>query len=154
MFAETFITRLIDTRAFALKVESPALDLDSALFSTRRLSPLEYHCYLAIMGADLKRKEARKKKFRGQDCLSLSDAGVQVDLEGTLPEHPPNQKLKQAPRLPVSSGNPVPSIAAEKVTAAKFAVLDESTDQGGESAPQKVQRFVVFIGPYTLSNHT
>ena len=86
--------------------------------------------------------------------MSLSDAGVQMDLEGTLPEHPPNKKLKQAPRLPVSSGKIVTSIAAEKVTAAKFAVLDKSTDQGGESAYQKAQRFIVFIGSYTLFNHT
>lgn len=101
------------------------------------------------MGADLKRKEARKRKFGGQNSEPLLDAGVRLDLEGTSSDEPPKKKPKQAPP-PLSLLEKIPT--AEKNAAGKVALVDESTNQGKEekSATQKAQRFIVFIGPSTL----
>lgn len=101
------------------------------------------------MGSDLKRKEARKRKFEGQHSESLLDAGVKSGLEGTSAGGPLQKKSNQAPPPP-SSLERIPT--AEKIATRKVAVVDESTDQGKEeeSATQKAQRFIVFIGPSTL----
>ena len=89
------------------------------------------------MGADLKRKEARKRRFGGQNYLSLPDAGVQLDLENTSPNHTPQDMSEQALPPPVASKN--------LITAVK------SVDAGREAvATQKAQRFIVFIGQSTL----
>lgn len=92
------------------------------------------------MGADLKRKEARERKFGGQN------------LESTSADKPPRKKLKQA-LPPLSAAKQVPT--AENIAAGKDPVLDKSTDQGeeDESACPKAQRFIVFIGPSTLSKN-
>ncbi|KAF6222927.1 hypothetical protein HO133_000978 [Letharia lupina] len=107
------------------------------------------------MGSDLKRKEARKRKFEGQHSESLLDAGVKSGLEGTLAGGPLHKKSNQAPPPP-SSSERIPT--AEKIAARKVAVVDESTDQGKEeeSAIQKAQRFIVFIGnlPYTATDES
>ena len=99
------------------------------------------------MGADIKRKEARKRKFRGQNNESLLEAGVKMNLEGTSADEPAKKKSKQAP--PPSSRN---VYTLEKNTIGKVAVADESTEQGIEEhlATQKAQRFIVFIGPSAL----
>ena len=96
------------------------------------------------MGADLKRKEARKRKFENQNSESLFDAGVKLDLEDSPASESPKKKSKQVP--------PPPSSSEEIPAAGKVAVVDESTDQGKEENPanQKAQRFIVFIGPSTL----
>ena len=101
----------------------------------------------AIMGADIKRKEARKRKFGGQNSESLLEAGVKLNLEGTSADEQAKTKSKQAP--PPSSRN---VSTVEKKTAGKVAVADESTEQGTEEplATQKAQRFIVFIGPSAL----
>ncbi|KAL9127947.1 MAG: hypothetical protein Q9175_007635 [Cornicularia normoerica] len=107
------------------------------------------------MGADLKRKEARKRKFGGQNSEPLLDAGVRLDLEGTSSDEPPKKKPKQAPP-PLSLLEKIPT--AEKNAAGKVALVDESTNQGKEekSATQKAQRFIVFIGnlPYTATHES
>ena len=92
------------------------------------------------MGADLKRKEARKRKFGGQESESLFDTV------------PPKKKSKQAPPLPSSSER---ISTAGKSAAGKVAVVEESTDGGKEEnlATQKAQRFIVFIGPSTLCQY-
>lgn len=103
------------------------------------------------MGADLKRKEARKRKFGGKNSESLLlDAGVKLDLERTSADEPPKKKLKQAPPPPPSFSDNI--ITIENIAAGKVAVVDESTDQGQEEtlAAQKAQRFIVFIGQSTL----
>ena len=104
---------------------------------------------LVRMGADLKRKGARKRKFGGQNSESLLDTGVKLDFEGTSANEPPKKKSKQAPLAPSSSES---IFMAEKITAGKVAVVVESTDQGTEetSPTQKAQRFIVFIGPSSL----
>ncbi|CAD6590829.1 MAG: hypothetical protein ASARMPRED_005074 [Alectoria sarmentosa] len=103
------------------------------------------------MGADIKRKEARKRKFGGQNSESLLEAGVQMNLGGSSVDEPAKKKSKQAP--PPSSRN-VSTVV--KNTIGKVAVADESTEQGIEEhlATQKAQRFIVFIGnlPYTATD--
>ena len=104
------------------------------------------------MGADIKRKAARKRKFGGQNSDSLLGAGDRLDLEGISTDEPPTKKSKKA-SPPISSSEDIP--AHKKYAAGKAAVVDESMDQGKEenSAIQKAQRFIVFIGPSTLSNY-
>lgn len=100
------------------------------------------------MGADFKRKEARKRKFGCQNYLSLPDAGVQLDLEGTSPNHTAQEMSEQALAPPVPSNN---MITAVKVMAGKSAVTDQSMDTVREAvATQKAQRFIVFIGQSSL----
>lgn len=96
----------------------------------------------------MKRKEARKRKFGGQNSDILPGAGVRLDLEGISTDEPPTKKSKKVP-LPPCSSEGIPS--DEKNAAGKDAVVDESTDQRIEksSATQKAQRFIVFIGPST-----
>ena len=100
------------------------------------------------MGADLKRKEARKRMFGSQNRDS---ANVQLDLEDTSANEPPRKKSKQA-LPPPSSSQEIPTAGGN--AAGKVAVVEQSTDQGkeGKSANQKAQRFIVFIGPSTLFN--
>ena len=95
------------------------------------------------MGANLKRKEARKRKFR-QDSEYLLDDGIKLDFEGSSADEPPRKKSKQAP---------LPPLPSEKTSAARKS--DESTEQGKEekAAIRKAQRFIVFIGPSTLFKH-
>lgn len=86
------------------------------------------------MGADFKRKEARKRKFGCQNYLSPPNAGVQLD---SSPNH-----------TPVPSKN---MITAVKVMAGPSAVTDQSMDTVREAvATQKAQRFIVFIGQSSL----
>ncbi len=103
------------------------------------------------MGADLKRREDRKRKFGGQSRDILFDADVQLDLEDTSANESLKKKSKQA-LPPPSSSEEIPT--AEKDAAGKVAVVEESTDQGKEekSVNQKAQRFIVFIGLSTLVN--
>ena len=100
------------------------------------------------MGADMKRKEARKRKFEGQNGVSRLDAGIQLN-EGTSPDHPLKKKSQHTLGSPVFSKSIKKT--AEKVVAGKLAVADRSREWGEEesaSTPtQKVQRFIVFIGP-------
>ena len=103
------------------------------------------------MGANLKRKEARKRKF-GQDSEDLLDDGIRLDFEGSSADEPPRKKSKQAPPPPF----PLEKTPAPKESAAgKVAVIDESTAQDKEekAALQNAQRFIVFIGPSTLFKH-
>ena len=99
------------------------------------------------MGADTNRKEARKRKFEGLDCVSRLDAGIQSN-EGTSPDHPPKKKSQHTLGSPVFSKS---IKTAEKVIAGNLAVADKSRDWGEEDSAsiptQKVQRFIVFIGP-------
>ena len=102
------------------------------------------------MGANTKRKEARKRKFEGQNLVSRPDAGVRLN-EGTAPEHPPKKRSKHTLGSPVISKN-IKNV--EKVVAGKPAVAHSATDWGKDdstsTATPRVQRFIVFIGP---SNH-
>ena len=99
------------------------------------------------MGANIKRKEARKRKFEGQNCVSRPDAGGQWN-EGTSPDHPPKKKSKHTLESPVLPKN---IKTVEKVIAGKLAVARRSTDWGKDdsayTATQKVQRFILFVGP-------
>ena len=100
------------------------------------------------MGADLKRKEARKRKFGGQNSETLIDAGIQCNIEGTSVGDPSHKKLKQAP--PPTSSRIL--LVAEGNTAGKVAVVNDAMYQRREESPtQKSQRFIVFIGPSTFS---
>ena len=100
------------------------------------------------MGADFKRKEARKRKFGGQNYSSPPDAGVQLDLEGTSPKHTSQKMSEQELPPPVPSKN---LITAVKAMAGKSAVTDQSMDAGREAvATHKAQRFIVFIGQSSL----
>lgn len=100
------------------------------------------------MGADFKRKEARKRKFGCQNYLSPLDAGMQLDLEGTSPNDTPQKMSEQALPPPVPSKN---MITAVKVMAGKSVVTDQSMDTVREAvATQKAQRFIVFIGQSSL----
>lgn len=104
------------------------------------------------MGADLKRKEARKRKFQGQNYVSPTDAGVTLSLEGISPDLPSRVKSNQTSPPPVSLRN---NITAGEVMAGKLAVADRSTNWGrDESATRKPQRFIVFIGPSNFSKHS
>lgn len=101
------------------------------------------------MGADSKRKQARRRKFGGQESEPLLDTGINLDLKDTSANEPPKKKSKQAPP-PRSS--PEDRFPAGKGAAGNVAVVDESTDWGKEEnlAAQKARRFIVFIGPSTL----
>lgn len=106
------------------------------------------------MGANPKRKEARKRKF-GQDSEHIQDDGIKVNLEANSANEPPMKKSKQT-SLPTIPSDQIP--AAGKDAADKVAVVDRSTDQEQEereekAATQKTQRFIVFIGLSTLFGH-
>ena len=104
------------------------------------------------MGANTQRKEARKRKFEGQNHVSRPDAGVQLN-EGTAPEHPP-KRSKHTLESPVISKN-IKNV--EKVIAGKLAVAHSATDRGKDdstsTATPRVQRFIVFIGPSNQLRH-
>ena len=80
------------------------------------------------MPADTKRKEARKRKFGAQTTGSLPGGGVNIEVEHNSAEEPPRKKAKQAES----------SQEASEITTA--AAKNEA------EAPQKAQRFIVFIG--------
>lgn len=103
------------------------------------------------MGANLKRKEARKRKF-GQDSEHLLDDNIRLDFEGSSAEELPRKKSKQAPSPPFPLEK---TPAASKAAAGKVAAIDKSTEQEEteKAAIQKAQRFIVFIGPSTLFKH-
>ncbi|KAK3172774.1 hypothetical protein OEA41_006099 [Lepraria neglecta] len=88
------------------------------------------------MPADTKRKEARKRKFGAQTTESLPGGGVNIEVEHNTAEEPPRKKAKQAES----------SQEASEITTA--AAKNEA------EAPQKAQRFIVFIGnlPYTATD--
>ena len=100
------------------------------------------------MGANPKRKEARKRKF-GQYSEYLQDDGTNSILEASSADEPSMKKSKQTCLPPIPSEK-IPAVG--KDAAGKIAIVDRSTDQGieGKAATQKAQRFIVFIGLSTL----
>ena len=101
------------------------------------------------MGADSKRKEARKRKFGGYNSDSRPDTGAHSDLEGTSTGLD-SMKAKQIPP-PLSSGASLP---AERIAARNYEVIDDSTNQErAGSAVYKSKRFILFIGTSKVSRH-
>lgn len=88
------------------------------------------------MGADLKRKEARKRKFGGLNSGLSFYKNVNLDPEVASADEPKKKKSKEAPS---------PSI--------KVPLVGEPKDwkKKEKSAVQKAQRFIVFIGSSTRS---
>ena len=83
------------------------------------------------MPADAKRREARKRKFGTQKAEVPPDGGLNIELDsnnGEEREEPPKKKSKLA-------------------ETSQAAVEDEYTlEENDAQAPQKAQRFIVFIG--------
>ena len=99
------------------------------------------------MGADHKRREARKRKFECRDCELSPDANIQSEFKGNY------ASLKSAgakqSALPISSKTTV----APKNIAARHSIGVDHSENGGEEgqpAMQTTKRFIVFIGEYTL----
>ena len=105
------------------------------------------------MGADLKRREARKRKFGDQNNDSIHDPSVQKNSGGISGEGLSKKKPKKAPSPPSSSKQ---SPTAEQNVTSKLEVIDESMGsvKHGREEPssQKIQRFIVFVGLCSLSN--
>ena len=98
----------------------------------------------------MKRKDARKRKFEGQNCLSQPDTGVQSNSEGISPDHPPKKSRHTIQPTKFSEN----VITTGRSMGGKLGDVNGSTDWGkivsASTANQKAQRFIVFIGP---SNH-
>lgn len=100
------------------------------------------------MGADAKRKEARKRKFDTQTFDTRSHDDIQSGMEGA---QSPKKKQKQVPQSLERSESSPRTAEAEDAG-------DEETakDADGEkvdeiAATQKAQRFIVFIGTFPFS---
>ena len=103
------------------------------------------------MGADTKRKEARKRKTEGQNGERLLERGVKLYSESTSADELLKKTSKQA--LPPSPPSENVSITENNNAVSKVAVVDESTYQGkDELLTRRPQRFIVFIGPSTPFN--
>ena len=103
------------------------------------------------MGADMKRKEARKRKLEVQNGERLLETSIKLYSEGTSADELPKKTSEQA--LPPSP--PLENISNTENNSAvgKVALVDESTYQGKDgSLTRRPQRFIVFIGPSTPSN--
>lgn len=105
------------------------------------------------MGADLKRKEARKRKFEGGQGSSPLDADFRLELEGISENNPPSKKIKRAAPSPSSQEY----LTTKKDAAGKIPNVDKSISMdlgsGDRLATQKSQRFILFIGPSTISKN-
>jgi len=94
------------------------------------------------MGADAKRKEARKRKFGADASEMPRTTGYQVEDNRGVADEPFKKKSKQDT---ATSTNPQASAVENEETC--FIPITTNTiaeDQG--LAPGKVQRFIVFIG--------
>lgn len=98
------------------------------------------------MGADAKRKEARKRKFGTQTADARPDGGIDLEVEGGGIVEPAKKKQKQVPSSPEVSNSP-PSAAEDEGGGDEKTVNDAGKNEGDDSAAtQKAQRFIVFIG--------
>ena len=103
------------------------------------------------MGADMKRKEARKRKLEIQNGERLLETSIKLYSEGISADELPKKTSKQA--LPPSLPSENISNTENNSAVGKVAVVNESTDQGtDESLTRRPQRFIVFIGPPTPFN--
>lgn len=102
------------------------------------------------MGANPKRKEARKRKF-GQDSEYIHNDGNRLNLESSSASEPPMKKSKQA-SIPPTLSEKIPAARKDEASVGKVAVVDRSIDQEKEeiATTTKAQRFIVFIGLSTL----
>ena len=104
------------------------------------------------MGADQKRKEARKRKFGAQAGAADADSNPAIAIlvsDGDIVEQPHEKKQKkssQCVETPAESAT-VETEAAED-EAAETSPLDDQEKTSQEITEKKAQRFIVFIGQY------
>lgn len=98
------------------------------------------------MGADQKRKEARKRKFAGRSGPAESEietAFAETSAGGDITEQPAAKKIKTSknPNLPVVDGG------TEDISPSEVQPADQQIDETIQDQPDtKSQRFIVFIG--------
>ena len=99
------------------------------------------------MGADAKRKEARKGIFGIQAATPLHVDGVSTVLRNPVVEQPAEKKMRYSPN-PVSDSNENPPIQNQRVgNDLAIADLEVQADMARPAA-QKKQRFIVFVGTF------
>lgn len=94
------------------------------------------------MGADAKRKEARKRKFGADTSEKLQNSGPHLDDKGGVGYKPPRKKSKQDCSKPSS---PKDSPLENEETGCTLLTTD-AVPEVQELTSAKVQRFIVFIG--------
>ena len=102
------------------------------------------------MGADAKRKEARKRKFGATATETLATTESKTDNAETIANEPPKKRRKEKkepePMKVTSSKIPVSAVGeADDPTG-----VHDATAPALDTANQKAQRFIVFIGLYSL----
>ena len=103
------------------------------------------------MGADRKRKEARKRRLEVKNDERLLEMSIKLYSEGTSADELPKKASEKA--LPPSPPSENFSHTENNSAGGKVAVVDESTYQGKDgSSTRRPQRFIVFIGPSTPFN--
>ena len=98
------------------------------------------------MGADMKRKEARKRNLEVLSGERLLETSVKLYSEGTSADELPKKTSEQA--LPPSPPSENISNTENNGAVGKVVVVDESTYQGKDkSLTRRPQRYIAFIGP-------
>ena len=100
------------------------------------------------MGADLKRKEARKRKFGAEGGEIHPGPTANLEFESRSLDQSSSKKRKREPKKP-----PAPEKSKHKITQGRdegrnTPVLKETRDQEEEQRKslQNAQRYIVFIG--------
>lgn len=95
------------------------------------------------MGADTKRREARKRKFGAYASQKPQITASQLEHKGSVAAEPPKKKCKQCISTPTS----LQASAVENVETGCIPITTDMVAENQGSALVKVQRFIVFIGP-------
>lgn len=94
------------------------------------------------MGADTKRREARKRKFGIYASQKPQITASRPEDKGSAADEPPKKKCKQYIPTPTS---PQASVVENEETG-YIPITTDTVAETQDSAPVKVQRFIVFIG--------
>ncbi len=95
------------------------------------------------MGADAKRKEARKRKFGIVATASLCNTAPTSENNAAVVYEPrKKRKESQEPSTKADARSPI----AENEQAENATTLSNAASQGQDTAIEKTQRFIVFIG--------
>ena len=102
------------------------------------------------MGADAKRKEARKRKFEAQGTGNLAITESTADNADPIAQEPPKKrnKVKGEPESMTVTNSNVPVSPMEEP--GDPGVVCNATAPASDIVNQKAQRFIVFIGLYTI----
>lgn len=94
------------------------------------------------MGADIKRREARKRKFGADTAQNPQTTALQVEVDGSIADEPPKKQSKQDLPTPASPQ----ASATENEKTGSTPIGTDVVAENEDIAQVKVQRFIVFIG--------